>query len=108
MRKRGIHNNGDSNQGSRRVRIIYRRISELRYWYDDPHLLFQDRIISIAARIEVFRLKVPILVNKHLLVISGDEYVLAYQFLGYEKVPTVYLGELNEAAARPSRSPSTE
>jgi hypothetical protein len=51
---------------------------------------------SIAARIEVFELKVPILIDKDLLVISGDEYVLAYRFLGYERVPTVYLDELND------------
>jgi hypothetical protein len=108
MRMRGIHNNGGPNKGFGRIRIIYRRISELRYWDDDPALLFQDRIISIAARIEVFELKVPILINKDLLVISGDEYVLAYRFLGYEKVPTVYLDELNEAEGRPSRSPRTK
>ena len=38
----------------------------------------------------------PILIDKDLLVISGDEYVLAYRFLGYERVSTVYLDELND------------
>jgi|ERR1700733_11144284 hypothetical protein len=108
MRKRGIHNNGGPNKGSGRIRILYRRISELRCWNDNPDLLSPDRIISIAARIDAFELKVPIVIDKHLLVIFGDEIVLAYRFLGYEKVPIVYLDELNEAEGRPSRSPRTE
>src|SRR6266850_1593153 len=94
---------GASQRSSKRslnLRIVYRRIEELKPDPANARWHSGKQIRQIAESIRVFGFNVPILVDRDGKVIAGHGRLLACRELGITEVPTLCLDHLTPAQAR--------
>jgi len=82
------------------LRIIYRRIDELKPDPANPRRHSKKQIRQIVNSIKQFGFNVPILIDRHGNIIAGHGRWLACRELGWSEVPTVCLDHLTAAQAR--------
>jgi DNA modification methylase len=82
------------------LKIIYRRIDELKPDPANPRRHTKKQIRKIAGSIKAFGFSVPILVDRDGNVIAGHGRLLAVRQLGCSEVPTLCLDHLSRAQAR--------
>jgi DNA modification methylase len=82
------------------LKLVYRRIEELKPHPANPRLHSKKQIRQIAHSIDTFGLNVPVLVDAALKVICGHGRLLACRELGITEVPTLRLDHLTPAQAR--------
>src|SRR5690349_17432278 len=76
------------------LRIIYRRIDELKPDPANPRRHSKKQIRQIVNSIKQFGFNVPILIDRHGNIIAGHGRWLACRELGWSEVPTVCLDHL--------------
>src|SRR6267142_1636502 len=94
---------GASQRSSKRnlnLRIVYRRIEELKPDPANARCHSGKQIRQIAESIRVFGFNVPILVDRDGKVIAGHGRLLACRELGITEVPSLCLDHLTPAQAR--------
>lgn len=75
--------------------IIEKNINELIEYENNPRK--NDKAVDVVAKsIEQFGFKVPIVVDKDNIIVTGHTRVKAAKQLGYEKVPCIVADDLNE------------
>jgi DNA modification methylase len=82
------------------LRIIYRRIEELKIDPGNPRRHSKKQVRQIAESIKAFGFNVPILIDRDGNIISGHGRWLACRGLGLTEVPTLCLDHLTLAQAR--------
>src|SRR5262252_2251931 len=82
------------------LRIIYRRINELKPDPANPRRHSKKQIRQIAESIKVFGFNVPILIDRYGNVIAGHGRLLAAKELDWDEVPTLCLDHLTPAQMR--------
>ena len=87
-------------KAGRRLKVVYRPISELKFDPRNPRAHIPRQSRQIARSIQAFGFVVPVLVDAHGRIIAGHGRVLAAQLLGWTEVPTICLDYLTEAQAR--------
>src|SRR5438270_5287640 len=85
------------------LKIVYRRIDELKPDPANPRRHSKKQIRQIADSIKVFGFNVPILVDPDNNVIAGHGRLGACRELGWSEVPTLCLDHLTPAQARAFR-----
>jgi DNA modification methylase len=99
MRRPSLKRRG-SRARAPRIEVIYRAIAELAPDPRNPRSHSAKQIRQIGRSIETFGFIVPVLVDSHGRVIAGHARTEAAKLLGWNEVPTICLGYLNEAQAR--------
>jgi DNA modification methylase len=82
------------------LKVIYRRVEELKPDAANPRLHSKKQIRQIAASIGAFDFNVPILIDRHDTIVAGHGRWLASRELGWTEVPTLCLDHLSPAQAR--------
>lgn len=82
------------------LKVVYRRIEELKPDSANPRRHSKRQIRQIAASIEAFGFNVPILIDGNGNVIAGHGRLLAADQLGWSEVPTLCLDHRSPAQAR--------
>src|SRR2546423_5635191 len=82
------------------LRIVYRRIDELRLDPANPRRHSKKQIRQILNSIDAFGFNVPILTDRYGNVIAGHGRLLAAKLRGMTEVPTLCLDHLTSAQAR--------
>ena len=81
------------------LKIVYRRIEELKPDPANPRLHGKKQIRQIADSIRTFGFNVSILIDRYNTVIAGHGRLLAARELGITEVPTLCLDHLTPAQA---------
>ena len=89
-----------SSKPSLDLKIIYRRIDELRPDPANPRRHSKKQIRQIAHSIKVFGFNVPMLIDRDNNVVAGHGRLEACRGLGWSRVPTLCLDHLTAAQAR--------
>jgi ParB-like nuclease domain len=92
-----------SSRSSLDLKIVYRRIDELRPDPTNPRQHTKKQIRQIAASIKAFDFNVPILIDRDDNVIAGHGRLDAGRELGWAEVPTLCLDHLSPEQARAFR-----
>src|SRR5215469_7694141 len=87
-------------RGPEPLRVVYRRIDELKPDAANPRRHSKKQIRQIAASIEAFGFNVPILIDGSDKIIAGHGRLVAACQLGWSEVPTLCLDHLTPAPAR--------
>jgi DNA modification methylase len=82
------------------LKIVYRRIDELKPDPANPRRHTKKQVRQIANSIEAFGFNVPILIDRNGNIIAGHGRWLACRLLGWSEVPTLCLDHLSPAQAR--------
>lgn len=82
------------------LKVVYRRLAELKPDAANPRRHNKQQIRQIAASIEAFGFNVPILIDGNDNVIAGHGRRLAADQRGWTEVPTLCLDHLTPAQAR--------
>jgi ParB-like chromosome segregation protein Spo0J len=82
------------------LKIIYRRIDELKPDPANPRRHSKKQIRQIAHSITVFGFNVPMLIDRDNNVVAGHGRLEACRELGWSQVPTLCLDHLTPAQAR--------
>jgi len=80
--------------------VVYRNLTALRLNSNNPRLHTKQQIRQIALSVQTFGFIVPILIDAHGNLLAGHGRVLAAQFLGMTKIPTIVVDHLTEAQVR--------
>lgn len=84
------------------MEIVQKRIDELRPYENNPRV--NDKAVRyVAESISEFGFKVPLVVDKNGVVITGHTRLLAAKQLGMEYVPCIVASDLSEDQARAYR-----
>ena len=83
-----------------RLKVVYRRTSELKLDPTNPRHHETQQIGKIGRSIDTFGFNSPILIDSGLNVIAGHGRLLAARRLGRSEVPTIALEHLSEAQKR--------
>lgn len=75
--------------------IIEIRIDELKEYENNPRIN-DDSVNIVKKSIEEFGFKVPIVVDKNNVIVTGHTRLKAAKKLGYEKVPCIIADDLTE------------
>src|SRR5437868_11177545 len=81
------------------LRVVYRRIDELKPDAANPRRHSKKQIRQIAASIEAFGFIVPILIDRDGNIVAGHGRWLACRYLGFAEVPTLCGDHLTPAQA---------
>lgn len=82
------------------LRIKYRNVSELIPYARNSRTHSEDQVAQIASSIKQFGWTNPILLNENDIILAGHGRVMAANYLGIEKVPTVVIEGLSEDQVR--------
>src|SRR5689334_450266 len=85
------------------LKLLYRRIDELKPDPANPRRHSKKQIRQIARSIEAFGFNVPVLIDREDNVVAGHGRLLACAELGWTEVPTLGLDHLSPAQARAFR-----
>ena len=89
-----------ANGGGEPLKVIYRRIGELKPDPANPRRHTIKQVRQIADSIKAFGFNVPILLDRDDNVIAGHGRLLACHELAWSEVPTLCLDHLSPAQAR--------
>src|SRR5271169_1029319 len=92
-----------SSQSSLDLKIVYRRIDEVKPDPTNPRQHTKKQIRQIADSIKAFDFNVPILIDRDDNVIAGHGRLGACRELGWGEVPTLCLDHLSPEQARAFR-----
>jgi ParB-like chromosome segregation protein Spo0J len=92
--------NPGNKKAAERLKVVYRRIEELKLDPGNPRLHSARHIRQIAQSIETFGMIAPILIDRTDTVVAGHGRVLACQQLGRMEVPTIALEHLTDSQAK--------
>jgi DNA modification methylase len=82
------------------LRVVYRRIADLKLDDKNPRAHSSRQIRQIARSVRTFGFNVPVLVDAKGKVIAGHGRILAALLLGWTEVATISLEHLSDAQAR--------
>jgi DNA modification methylase len=82
------------------IRIVFRRIVELKLDPRNPRAHSPAQVRQIARSIEAFGFNVPVLIDAKRKVIAGHGRIMACKLLGWSEVPTIASEHLSEAQAK--------
>jgi hypothetical protein len=85
------------------LKIVYRRIDELKPDPANPRRHSKQQIRKIADSMQAFGFNVPVLIDRENKVVAGHGRLLACGELGWSEVPTLCLDHLTPAQARAFR-----
>ena len=77
------------------MQIVEKKISELVEYKNNPRIN-DDAVEYVMRSIKAFRFKVPIIVDKHNVIVAGHTRLKAAIKLGLESVPCVIADDLTE------------
>ena len=77
------------------MKIEYKNIDEVIPYENNPRKN-DDAVDYVANSIKEFGFKVPIIVDKNNVIVTGHTRLKAAQKLGLEKVPVIYADDLSE------------
>ena len=84
------------------MKIIYKDISEIKEYINNPRLN-NETVEYLAMSIKEFGFKVPIIIDKNNVIITGHTRVKAAEQLGLEKIPCIVETDLTEEQIRKFR-----
>jgi len=84
------------------MQIVEKKISELKKYENNPRIN-DDAIDPVVNSIRAFGFKVPIIVDKHNVIVAGHTRLKAAIKLGLETVPVVVANDLSEDEVRAYR-----
>ena len=77
------------------LEIIYKQVSDLHPYERNPRKN-KDAVKSVAASIQAFGFKVPIVIDANGVIVTGHTRLLAAKQLGLKEVPCVVADDLTE------------
>lgn len=80
-----------------KLKIIYRKASDLKPYYANARKHSDRQIKQIAKSIKTYGWTSPILIDKDLTVLAGHGRLAAAKTLGLQKVPTILVSHLSDA-----------
>ena len=92
MQKAGKTQKGGVKQG---MQIEYLELSELKPYENNPRIN-DDAVDYVAKSIQEFGFKVPVVVDKNNVIVSGHTRLKASEQLGLEKIPVIRADDLTD------------
>jgi len=80
---------------NKEINIVYKKLSELKPYENNPRIN-DASVDAVANSIEEFGFKVPMVIDKDGVIITGHTRYKAAQKLGLEEVPTILADDLND------------
>lgn len=77
------------------MEIVYKKLNELKPYENNPRFN-DDAVECVANSIKQFGFKVPIVVDKNNVIVTGHTRYKASMELGLKEVPTIVADDLNE------------
>lgn len=87
---------------SDRLKIVYKPISELKRYENNPRIN-GDAVKFVASSIREFNFKVPIVIDRNNVIVCGDTRYQACFELGITEVPCIVADDLTEEQVRAFR-----
>lgn len=84
------------------MKIEYKKLSEIKPYKNNPRIN-ENAVPYVMESIRQYGFKVPIVVDKNNIIITGHTRFLASERLGLEKVPVIVASDLSEEQANAFR-----